>query len=243
MNTVYIVDDDRLILEQLLKRRSLFLDCGFEVAGAETRPLKALEEIRAIRPDAVLSDLKMPELDGVGLMEELNRDGNAPHFVIISAFSEFKDVRKLFLGRGFDYLVKPVSNETLIELLGRLADRIMKPEPVAARETPSGKLNEMLAFLKEYPAMNHTLESTAERYDINANTVCNLFAKHLNTTFIAYLTGVRMEKARELLRSSELPVKMVALHSGYADPYYFSRIFTKTCGLTPTEYREAASEE
>jgi two-component system response regulator YesN len=110
-------------------------------------------------------------------------------------------------------------------------------------ETPSETLNDILLFLKEYPAMDHSLEATAERYNINPNTVCNLFTKHLGSTFVSYLTGVRMQKAEELLRSTDMNIKMVALHSGYSDPFYFSRIFTKTHDLTPSEYRDAANEK
>ncbi len=243
MFTVYLVDDDRIIIDQFLKRRKVFLDSGFDIAGWHTNPLKALEQIRAVKPDAVFSDLKMPGLDGIGLMKELGNEEEPPEFVIISAYNEFKDVRKLFKGRGFDYIIKPVTNETLTNLLADLTERIRKLPPIMEIETGSDKLNDILAFLKEYPAMNHTLEGTAERYDINPNTVCNLFTKHLDTTFISYLTGVRMERAEEMLRVTDMPVKLVALHSGYPDPYYFSRIFTKTHDLTPTEYREAAHEK
>ena len=242
MNTVYIVDDDQIVLDDLRLKRNLYLECGFEICGMETNPIKALEEIRALRPDAVLSDLKMPELTGIGLLMALRRDSIRMCFVIISAYNEFKDLRKFFAEyRGFDYLLKPVSDRDLIDLLMRLSAKINDIPPVTVEtETPSRELNDILVFLKEYYAMNHTLDSVATIHSINPNTICNLFARHLNTTFIAYLTSIRMEKASELLRITDMAVKDIAINCGYVNYFYFTRVFAKTFSMTPTEYREAA---
>ena len=57
--------------------------------------------------------------------------------------------------------------------------------------------------------------------------------------FTEYLTGLRIEKARQLLLKRELSIKQVCVDSGYSDPNYFSRVFKKWTGLTPTEFRDA----
>lgn len=243
MHTVFLVDDDQLVIEQLWEKRGLFMECGFEIAGAETNPITALEKIRALRPDVVLSDLKMPGFTGIELLEELRRDLLPPILVIISAYGDFKDVRKLFLSYGFDYLLKPVSDVTLTDLMNRLAARIDYTQPKAEGQTPSRELNQILLYLKEYLAMKHSLESIGERYNINPNTVCNLFAKHLGTTFTAYLTSIRMERADELLLSTDKPVKEIAAESGYSDYFYFCRVFRERHGMSPTHFREKAYEQ
>lgn len=102
--------------------------------------------------------------------------------------------------------------------------------------------NEILAYLQEYSAMRHTLESIGEKWDINPNTVCNLFAKHLNTTFVAYLTGLRMKHAEELLTTTTKSIKEVAYVSGYNDYFYFCRVFKDSHNCTPTAYRAANSK-
>jgi YesN/AraC family two-component response regulator len=244
MNTVFRVDDDEIEINKWTLRRGVFLDCGFERCGAETNPIKALEEIRSKRPDVVLCDLKMPELSGIGLLAALRRDSIPLLFVIISAYNEFRDVRKFFVGHGgFDYILKPVTDCDLIELLEKLSAKINDLPPVAAAETPSRDLNGILEYLKEYPAMDHSLESIGTLFTINPHTVCNLFAKHLNTTFIAHLTALRMAKAEELLRTTTLAVKDVGVKAGYPNYFYFTRVFVKTHGgKTPTEFRKAEKE-
>ncbi len=239
MNSVYIVDDDPLNIEQFLNRRNIFIECGFDIVGAQTNPIKALEEIQKLRPDVVCSDLKMPILSGIELLEKLHENENPPIFVMISAYNEFNDVRKFFKKHGFDYLIKPVTNYTLIELLNGIAEKMNKLSPVMEVKTPSHELNKILMFLREYPAMNHTLEVTGARYGLSPKIICGLFSRHLNTTFIAYLTNIRMEKAEELLHSTDLLVKEIAVQCGYSDYFYFTRVFAKTHdGMTPTEFRE-----
>jgi two-component system response regulator YesN len=248
MNTVYLVDDDPLVLDYLLLKRGLFAECGFEICGAETNPLKALEEIREKRPNVVLSDLKMPELSGVELFDALSGDIFKPMFVIISAYNEFADVRKILAQaeyRGFDYILKPISDHTLADLLTRLSAEISHETAGsgAEPETMSRQLNGILKHMRAHPTMNHTLESLSERFSVNPTGICNLFAKHLNTTFRAHLTKLRMERAEELLRVTDHSVKEVGIHCGYANYFHFTQLFDKTYGKTPTEYRRELREK
>jgi two-component system response regulator YesN len=233
------VDDDQLVLDKYWARRRLFFDGGFEITGAQTNPLLALEEIRDTRPDVVFSDLKMPEMSGIQMMEELSRDTFRPLFVIISAYNEYKEVRKLFLSYGFDYLVKPIADSDLVELLGRLAGKIDYVLPEIEQQTASRRFNEILHYLKEYSAMNHTLETISERFGITPGTICNLFSKHLSTTFSSYMNAMRTEHAETLLLTTDKPIKEIAINCGYGDPLYFTRVFHKKHGISPTRYREA----
>ena len=240
MNTVYIVDDDQIVLDDFTLRENHFMSCGFEICRVHTNPRTARREIRKMRPDVVFSDLKMPGLTGIELLESLRRGSTPPPlFVIISAYNEFKDVRKFFtIHRGFDYILKPVSDRDLTELLARLSARLNMLPTVKITTTPSRDLNEILKYLREYPTMNHTLESLGALFSINPNTVCNLFSKHLKTTFIAFLTSLRLERASDLLLNTDLSVKDVGINCGYNSYFYFARVFTKTYGKPPTEYRE-----
>ena len=65
-----------------------------------------------------------------------------------------------------------------------------------------------------------------------------VFKEETGETFVEYLTGLRMEYAKNLLREKEKSIKQICVESGYSDPNYFSRIFKKTVGVTPSEYRE-----
>ncbi|MCL2111571.1 MAG: helix-turn-helix domain-containing protein [Clostridiales bacterium] len=245
MKTIYLVDDDRLALDKLMARRALFTDSGFEICGVHTNPLKALDEIRSLRPDAVISDLKMPGLSGMGLFESLLRgaESSMPLFVIASAYSEFKDVRRLFLANGFDYLVKPVSEDELAGLLARLAKALEGPVPAGEKQTPSKRLDDILAYLREFSHMAHTTESIAKHFSLSSGSLCNLFSRNSDTTLSAYIASLRMERAADLLLKTDKPVREIAVVCGYADPLYFTRVFNKAHGMSPTRYRERGGNE
>jgi two-component system response regulator YesN len=112
----YFVEDKPLVLEAFMSN-PVFLECGFINAGHCVNPVEAVKEIQKINPDVVFTDLKMPVLNGVELMEELKRAGYNGEFVIVSAYGEFEESRRFFTMDGFDYLIKPVSEHDLQTLL------------------------------------------------------------------------------------------------------------------------------
>ena len=64
-----------------------------------------------------------------------------------------------------------------------------------------------------------------------------VFSQTTGQSFISYLTAMRMQKAKELLRSTNMKLSDIALEIGYNEPNYFSHVFRKTTGMTPKEYR------
>ena len=74
--------------------------------------------------------------------------------------------------------------------------------------------------------------------DISPYYFSKLFKQETGENFIEYLTKVRMKNAEELLKDSSYSIKEICTASGYGDPNYFSRIFKKYEGVTPSEYRE-----
>lgn len=88
-----------------------------------------------------------------------------------------------------------------------------------------------------YQRENISLNRVAKEVNISANYLSAVFSQEIGTTFVEYLTAKRMEKARELLRSSDLRSGEIAVAVGYKDPHYFSFLFKKTQGCTPRDYR------
>jgi two-component system response regulator YesN len=82
-----------------------------------------------------------------------------------------------------------------------------------------------------------SLNAVAANANISPNHFSTIFSQEMNQTFIDFLTSVRMEKAKELLRSSNLRTSEIANAVGYKDPHYFSYLFKKTQECTPREYR------
>lgn len=112
-----------------------------------------------------------------------------------------------------------------------------------AMEIRSQEQDGIITKARDYIRQNFTkdlaLEEVARAVNISPYYFSKLFKEETGTNFTEYLTGLRIETAKSLLKNRELSIKQVCLDSGYANPNYFSRIFKKWTGVTPTEFREA----
>ena len=99
-------------------------------------------------------------------------------------------------------------------------------------------LREAVAYIDEnYDSEEISLNRVAQRVGMSPNHFSSIFSQEMETTFIEYLIGKRMEKAKELLRTTQMRSSEVAYRVGYRDPHYFSSTFKKMQGMTPREYR------
>ena len=104
----------------------------------------------------------------------------------------------------------------------------------------------MVAEAKQYIYRNFSensisLGSVAEAVGVSPNHLSRLFSQETGETFVEFLTEVRMERARDLLTSTQIPNAEIGTRVGYSDPHYFYYIFKKTQNMTPKEYRSASS--
>ena len=93
-------------------------------------------------------------------------------------------------------------------------------------------------YIEENYSKDIILEEVSKQLQISPYYLSKLFKKRSGNTFIEYLTSVRIEKAKELLRNSSKSMKEICVEVGYADANYFSRTFKKNVGVSPTEYKE-----
>ncbi len=93
-------------------------------------------------------------------------------------------------------------------------------------------------FIEEnYADQNTTLTSVAEEVALSPNHFSTIFSQECKTTFIEYLTNVRLENAKRLMRETDMKGYDIAYECGFSDPHYFSYIFKKNTGLSPREYK------
>ncbi len=93
-------------------------------------------------------------------------------------------------------------------------------------------------YLKEnFCDPNISLISVANHVAMSAAYFSTVFSQTTGRSFITYLTALRVERAKELLRTTNMKLADIALEIGYSEPNYFSHVFRKTVGITPKEYR------
>ncbi len=110
---------------------------------------------------------------------------------------------------------------------------------VIKEQEPDGIITKAQEYIRQNFRKDLALEDVAQAVGISPYYFSKLFKEEAGMNFTEYLTGLRIEKARQLLLKRELSIKQVCVDSGYSDPNYFSRVFKKWTGLTPTEFRDA----
>ena len=99
-------------------------------------------------------------------------------------------------------------------------------------------LEQITAYVEDNLAEKITLKKIADQFHVSVSTVTQLFQKKTKTTFHHFVTGKRMEKARDLILQG-LPLETVGRAIGYQDHSTFYRAFRQTFGISPREYRKA----
>ena len=123
--------------------------------------------------------------------------------------------------------------EFILDRARRLSDLVRDQEENA----PSKMIRSALEYINSHFNENISLSQVAGKIFISKNYLCDLFKKELNVTFIDYVTDLRVEKAKELLRSSGMKMYEISEAVGYNDYAYFSQIFKRHTGTTLSDYR------
>ncbi len=99
--------------------------------------------------------------------------------------------------------------------------------------------NRMVAYIDRNFEQKLYLKDLSVQFFINQVYCCQLFKNNLGRTFSEYVAELRIRKARELLKRTDLSIEQIAVKSGYVDYYYFNKVFKKHCGMTPTKFRKS----
>lgn len=253
MLNVMIVDDEERIRQGIDKILSKYPG-QLRIVGLHGNGLEALLHISNLKPmelDVIITDIEMPVMDGLKLMEQAK--SKMPHIsiIVLSGYSDFEYARQSLRGGASDYLLKPMDKMEVFRLLDKCRQakearsESVKEAKIAANAVSSisehGTVEQVKKLLeKEY---NRTLDLSyiAHKIGFNASYISKLFSQGAGETITEHLNGLRIEKAKQfLLDHPGLKIYEIAYLVGYADKIYFQKLFKKMVGMTPKEYREQA---
>jgi two-component system response regulator YesN len=244
--SVLVAEDESLIRENLVKK--LAEHCPeFEVVAQAADGREALEAIAELVPDLLITDIRMPVLDGLELIREVYLSHPELPVLIVSGHDEFGYARTALQYGVSDFLLKPVSIEELRAAMSRVAARLEARERDLEREHPGPPevpaQQELVERVREYLRVNFrgqvSLGALAARFHVNPPYLTRVFKRLTGQAPVRYLRDLRIGQARHLLESRpELEVKEIGQLVGYSDQGYFSRVFKQAAGVSPLEYRE-----
>lgn len=123
MYKLILVDDEEEVRKGIV-RKIEWGKYGFEIAGEAENGKEALDIAEKVNPDVVITDIKMPFMDGMRLSEELKEKFPTAKVVILTGFDEFEFARKAIKLNVIEYILKPISSQELIEVLKRIKSKL-----------------------------------------------------------------------------------------------------------------------
>lgn len=248
MYKVVVVEDETMARKGII----LTIDwsaLGCVVVGEAANGEEGAELVARLAPDIVVTDVKMPRMDGVEMITKLRGEGCAAKFIILTAYSDFKYAQSALRLGVSDYLLKPLKDGELEEAVRQIQGQEKNREAQAEADAPVLRLNPVKNTKNKYVEQAVQLIRDHYREDINISTVAGeleisegylsrVFKKETDYTFTSYLTLYRMKIAMNLLKDCRVKVYEVAEQVGYSDTAYFSAQFKKVTGISPSEYQD-----
>lgn len=233
-----IVEDEALERKALniILKRSLDM---VSVVGEAKNGKEAVELSKRLKPDIILMDIEMPELNGLDAQKEIKTFLPYSKTIILTAYDSFDFARNAIRLGVFDYILKPVQPNVLVKVITEAVSNLLVNQNTI---NENGNINESLIkealnFIKGNFNQNINLESVASYVHLNPQYFSRYFKNKTGTNFIEYLSMLRINKAKDMLIKTDKSITEICLSVGYVDSSYFSKVFIKHVGITPIKFR------
>ena len=245
MLKVLIVDDEDLV------RRGIVLGVdwaarGCVVVGEAANGEEGIAAVERYSPNLIITDVRMPRMDGIEMMKQLRQKGCKAHVIILTAYSDFSYARSALQLGADDYLLKPFRDQELIAAIDKVRQKereLTAPTPQDTLPLVKGDKSKYVLQALEYIAGHYSdqdisITMIASHLGVSEGHLSHVFKKETSYTIISYLTQYRVHTAMKLLQDCRYKVYEVAEMVGYRDVAYFGSTFKKLAGMSPSEYQD-----
>ncbi|MCU6709135.1 response regulator [Paenibacillus sp. J5C_2022] len=252
MLTMLVVDDDKFEREGV---KFLVDKYGLNTAIVEADSGEsALAYMEQNEVDILFTDIRMREMDGLTLAEKVRDMGRQTKVIFMSAYGEFEYAKRAIHLKAVQYILKPVQVSEFVNVVTeviRMCEEERQSRNTARLHGSSGTapkadeglskaIEQVVRIVEERYASDLSLEGLAEQVYLSPNYLSHLFKKEKKISVNKYITLFRMNKAEELLRTTNRKIVDIARDVGYHNFPYFSSLFKNRFGVSPSQYREEA---
>ena len=239
MINVYIADDEVWItlgLKKLLEK----LDMDVYIVGTANNGLTAKEEIELFKPDVVFTDIRMPGLTGLELLQSVSESAPDTKVVMISGYADFSYAREAIQHHAYDYLLKPIKEEELARVMMSIINERGEEKTEKSDEPSFDRvIDNVISEIREHYTEDISLTSLATKYNLSMARLSEMIKENLQVNFSDYIASLRIQRAKELLRDESISIQEIAEIVGYNDYFYFTKVFKKVEGISPSKYRKS----
>ena len=251
MFTALIVEDEPLMREYLMLHLTS-IHGMWKTEGCARDGLEALALLKAKPFDLVITDIKMPHMDGLELADYIHVNHPGTDVIILTGYSEFDYARAAVRANAADYLLKPLQDVELHKALSKLAAKRMTADSVPAavpfhaeaapkepaRDDPGILVQRARTYIRAHFTEPLSLNEVANTLAVNPAYLSSIFKSERGESYSKFILRLRMERAALLLRTYSVgKVNDIAPEVGYSSTKHFYTVFKDYFGMTPNEYR------
>lgn len=247
MYDVVLIDDEEIIVKGL-SNAFPWKEYACKVTGSASDGQEGLRVIHRLQPQLLITDIRMPNLDGLNMIAALGSEFPNLKIIVLTAYRNFDYAQQAIRLGVHRYLLKPSRMEELHEAVKSATEDLKQHEvkhnqekqealPSTDNEASSLIVQKALAYLDDNFVSPLTLDDVAQKVYVSQWHLSKLINRHTGKSFFELINDRRIQSAKDLLQKPELRVSDVALMVGYQDTAHFCRIFKKLTGKSPMVYR------
>lgn len=249
--TILVVDDEPRTREGIRKTLEIWSSGDHEIITSSSA-VEALGWLSSYKAHLIITDIRMPEISGLELIEQLGDSPHHPSVIVISGHAEFDYAQRALQYGVVEYLLKPIDKKKLIaavelalkrnedfdqiEQMKRLVDAKLI-ETAQEDRLYSEPIKEAIRYLDQHLHKPVSLRDLSLLLHMNSSYLSVLFKEQTGLTFSNYLTRKRIQRAKELLASTRLSIAEISEQVGYQTSKYFVKVFKASENTSPAKYR------
>ena len=240
---VMLVDDEVIILEGFRKLFDWGL-YGCEIVCEATDGMMAVNYAKTYKPDIVVMDINIPIISGLEAIRIIQEHRPDTAYNVVSGYDEFSYCREALRLQVADYILKPVNFAGFGKVIEDLKVKLLheKMEKEKQKLTPDSDnrlIYRMTEYLQDHLSEDISLQILSDEFYLNSAYISRIFKNETGVNYHAYLTRLRMERAKKLLLTTDESIAKIALQVGFQDYRTFTKVFKNEVGELPSVYRNS----
>ncbi len=255
MYKVVIIDDEPIIVEGI-SRMIQWEQYSCKLVATANDGLEGAQVIQQYRPNIIITDISMPDQDGLSMIAGLKSEFPDMEISILTGYRRFDYAQRAIRLGVTRFLLKPSNMEELKEaitaMVNNLAESNILPEEASStgveaehydNEASNFIVNNALKYIEQNYPHKLTLCEVAEKTYVSQWHLSKLLNRNLGQNFSEVLNHIRIKEAQKLLCDPSLRIGDIAERVGFMDMAHFSRVFKKHVGISANEFRNTIAQK